>query len=181
MSEKSWVYETKRLRLRPVDSDDAENLMTLNGDPEVMKYLGPEYKTLEETKKVLPLVVERNDRYDGKLGVLAAHEKESGEFIGWYILRPDKEKADDLQNLEIGYRLRKKHWGKGYATEGSLMLFDVAKEQYQAKRVYGIAMKANEKSIKVLSKVGLRWVKDYQEEILEHEDKPCVLYEWLST
>ena len=41
MSEKSWVYETKRLRLRPVDSDDAENLMTLNGDPEVMKYIHP--------------------------------------------------------------------------------------------------------------------------------------------
>ena len=46
-------------------------------------------------------------------------EKVGGRFIGWFHLRP----PDDP---ELGYRLRRDLWGRGYATEGSRALIDHA-------------------------------------------------------
>ena len=59
-------------------------------------------------------------RADG-YGHWAAIEKATGEFIGRFSLCPDE---GDLEKVELGYRLRRSAWGKGYATEGSQALVD---------------------------------------------------------
>ena len=102
----TWYLETKRLKLRSIDRTDARNLYELNADPRVMEFLSPEYDTLEEAEAILPEVVARNERYGNQLGLFAAIEKGSEEFIGTFILRPDRHAPEDTKNLEIGYRLK---------------------------------------------------------------------------
>ena len=44
-------------------------------------------------------------------------ERASGDFLGWVHLRPEAEAPDDER--ELGYRLRRSAWGRGYAVEAS--------------------------------------------------------------
>jgi RimJ/RimL family protein N-acetyltransferase len=120
-----------------------------------MEFLSPEYDTLEEAEAILPKVVARNERYGNQLGLFAAIEKGSGEFIGTFILRPDRDAPDDTKKLEIGYRLKQRCWGKGLATEGSLALVEWALAQFGVHRIYATAMPGNRASIRVMAKIGL--------------------------
>ena len=72
--------------------------------------------------QVIPGLLAAYDRWTGRFGLFAAHEKETGAFIGWFCLRP--ERSGPLDEVELGYRLRRDAWGKGYATEGSSALVD---------------------------------------------------------
>ena len=155
--------ETERIKLRAIDSTDARNLYELNADPRVMEFLLPEYDTLEEAGAILPKVVARNERYGNQLGLFAAIEKGSEEFIGTFILRPDRHAPDDTKNLEIGYRLKQGWWGKGFGTEGSLALVERAIGQFGARRIYATAMPGNRASIRIMEKIGLRFEKAYTE------------------
>ena len=150
---------TSRLALRPIDAGDAENLYALNRDPEVMRYLGPEFKTLEEARAILPKVVKLNERYAYQLGTFAAIDKTSGDFVGWFILRPDWESLDDTKNLEIGYRLLRRFWGMGLGTEGAQALLTKARDELGATRIYAEAMPDNHASVRILEKIGLRFEK----------------------
>jgi len=157
----TWYLETKRLKLRAIDSTDARNLYELNADPRVMEFLLPEYDTLEEAEAILPKVVARNERYGNQLGLFAAIENGSKEFIGSFILRPDRHAPDDTKNLEIGYRLKQHWWGKGLGTEGSLALVERALTRFGARRIYANAMPGNRASIRVMEKIGLAFEKAY--------------------
>lgn len=153
--------ETEKITLRPINSADAQNLCDLNSDPEVMRYLDDE----PDMKSVLPMIVARNERYHNQLGLFAAIEKATGEFIGWFILRPDRETPDDTTNLEIGYRLKRKFWGKGIASEISHKLVKKAVSDFKAIRIYGEAMKENLASIRVLEKIGLIFESEIVEDV----------------
>jgi RimJ/RimL family protein N-acetyltransferase len=151
----TWYLETERLKLRAIDSTDARNLYELNADPRVMKFLSPEYDTLEEAEAILSKVVARNERYGNQLGLFAAIEKGREEFIGTFILRPDSRAPDDTKNLEIGYRLKQRWWSKGFGTEGSLALVERGLAQFGARRIYANAMPGNRASIRIMEKIGL--------------------------
>ena len=169
--------ETERLQLRAIDSTDAENLYELNKDPEVMRYLGKEFNTLEGAREALNAVVARNERYNNQLGLFAAFIRDSGEYIGWFILRPEKEKPDDLQNLEIGYRLKKSAWGNGYGTEGSKALLEKARKDFNVRRVYATAMRDNRASRHIMEKIGLKFVKYFTNPHYQGQPDGDVLYE----
>lgn len=157
----AWYLETQRLRLRPIDRTDAFNLSDLNRDPRVMAYLPPEWESLAEWQVVLPKIVASNERYDNQLGLFAAFEKETEDFIGRFILRPDRQAPDDTANLELGYRLKQRYWGRGIATEGSRALVAYARENFRARRIYATAMVGNRASIRVMEKIGLSFEKTF--------------------
>jgi RimJ/RimL family protein N-acetyltransferase len=125
------VLETERLTLRRFTPGDVENLFELDGDPEVMRYITGGRPTPRELieREELPAFLARSDGY----GFWAAVEKASGEFIGWFHLRPRADGAAD--EPELGYRLRRSAWGKGYATEGSRALVEKAFTDLGAQRV----------------------------------------------
>jgi RimJ/RimL family protein N-acetyltransferase len=68
---------------------------------------------------VLPTFLDYYERFPG-YGFWAAVEKSTGRFVGWFHFRPAERAHPD--EIELGYRLRKSAWGKGYATEGSRAL-----------------------------------------------------------
>lgn len=150
--------ETERLRLRHfTDTDaDAELLVALDSDPEVMRYLGNGRPTPSDVirHEVLPRFARSQ--------VWAAEELSTGHFVGWFALTPRP--GGPADDLELGYRLRRAAWGRGYATEGSRALVRKAFTDLGAERVHAETMSVNARSRRVMEKAGLSFVRVFHEE-----------------
>jgi RimJ/RimL family protein N-acetyltransferase len=157
------VLETERLVLRRVTEADVDALVELDSDPEVMRYItgGPATPREEIENDYLPSWLRYYEEHEA-YGFFAAVEKESGEFIGWFQLRPPRGGPQD--EVELGYRLRRPAWGKGYATEGSRALVERAFVELGARRVYAGTMTVNTPSRRVMEKVGLEFVRTFHQE-----------------
>ena len=156
--------ETERLILRQFTEDDADNLFELDSDPEVVRFTPDAGKPKDYTviqTQILHRFFAYYEQYNG-YGVWAAIEKSSQEFIGWFLFRPavhasyfDAAFANE-SDVEIGYRLRKAAWGKGYATVGSKALIFKGFSELGTQRVVSVALAANVASIRVMEKAGLK-------------------------
>ena len=149
----STYLATDRLALRPFAADEADLLIELDSDPAVMRFLSGGEPTAPELvrERDLPSILAGYERWDGRFGLFAAHEKESGAFVGWFCLRP--ERNGPLDEVELGYRLRQEAWGKGYATEVASALVDKAFSELDVQVVWGATMFLNRASQKVMEKV----------------------------
>ncbi|MGH3646711.1 MAG: GNAT family N-acetyltransferase [Micromonosporaceae bacterium] len=156
------VLETDRLILRRLTLDDLDALCELDSDPEVMRFLDNGEATPRETvERELRALLETYRRHPG-YGRWAAIEKAAGAFLGWFELQPGKGHPDD--EPELGYRLRRAVWGRGYATEGSRALVAKAFTELGARRVFAETMFVNTGSRRVMEKTGLRYVRTFHEE-----------------
>ena len=149
------VLETDRLILRRLTYADVDRLVELDSDPQVTFFITGGVPEFDE-----PMLTEWLDQYDRwpGYGTFAAIERSTGEFLGWFHLRPEDGPEDEP---ELGYRLRRDAWGKGYATEGSLALIDRAFAELGASRVWASAMAVNPASRRVMEKAGLRFVRGF--------------------
>lgn len=157
------VYlETERLILRRFTQDDLGDLVALDADPAVTHFInGCRPVPREESQDDLTAFVLRYERGDG-YGLWAAVERASGEFLGWFHLRPARGGPPD--EPELGYRLRRSAWGHGYGTEGSRALIDKAFRELGARRVVAYTMTINIASRRVMMKAGLRFVRLFHQE-----------------
>jgi RimJ/RimL family protein N-acetyltransferase len=150
--------ETERLVLRQFTNDDVDNLVELDSDPEVMRFINGGRPTPRDEIETdaLPAFLGYHERYGG-YGFWAAVERSTGRFVGWFHFRP----ADGAPpgEVELGYRLRRSAWGKGYATEGSRALIDKGFAEFGVQRVVASTMVVNVASRRVLEKAGLRLVR----------------------
>lgn len=148
------LLETERLRLRPLDRSDAGHLVELDADPEVRRHvhLGAP-PTLAEAEAALPRMLARFGESAVEPAFWAAEDRITGAFLGWFHLRP----METPGALELGYRLRREVWGRGYATEGARALVDRAFRELGAARVEAMALQANAASTRVMEKAGLRF------------------------
>ena len=160
---------TERLRLRPLSVDDVDELVRLDADPEVRRYVDqPDAPSRANVERALPRRLARFGPTDEPV-FWAAELKEGGSFIGWFHLRPV---ADHPAWLDLGYRLRREVWGRGLASEGAAALVRRAFIQLGAERVVAHALEANTPSRRVLEKVGLR----PHEHFLHRGELPAVAY-----
>jgi RimJ/RimL family protein N-acetyltransferase len=151
------ILETPRLAIRQFTEDDVGNLFDLNSDPEVMRYLtGGRPTPREEIRdQVIPFHLAVYERFD-RLGTWAAESTATGEFLGWFHFRPGP--GTDVTNIDLGYRLHRSAWNKGYATEGSRALIRMGFTSLGVRRVFGHTMTVNTASRRVLEKCGLTLV-----------------------
>jgi RimJ/RimL family protein N-acetyltransferase len=154
--------ETDRLVLRQFTAADLDNLVELDSDPDVMRYITGGRPTPREQVRdeVLPAFLAYYERFAG-YGFWAAVEKATGQFLGWFHLRPPEGANPD--EPELGYRLLRSAWGKGYATEGSRALIRKAFTELGARRVYAETMAVNRGSWRVMEKVGMRLVRTFRQ------------------
>ncbi len=159
------MLETQRLRLRHLNQDDTDNLFKLDSDPEVMRFISggitTPYAVIQE--EILPRILSYYQKYEN-VGFWAVIEKASNEFIGWFIFRPALEYqfAEALNlaqpdDVEIGWRLARSHWGKGYATEGAKLLVNKGLNEWEIKKIVAWALAENKVSIRVMEKIGLQF------------------------
>ena len=159
MTVSNFYLETERMVLRRLTQDDAENLFELDSDPEVMQYLtgGVPNTRAVILEKTMPRFLGCYEHYD-HLGYWAAIEKTSGAFMGWFHFRPYRENPEET---ELGYRLKKTHWGQGFATEGSEALINKGFRELGVTKVVATTMSVNVRSRRVMEKVGLRFEMEF--------------------
>jgi RimJ/RimL family protein N-acetyltransferase len=155
--------ETARLLLRRFTEDDVENLFELDSDPEVMRFLTGGRPTPRDVieNETLPRFLHYYEPFTG-FGFWAAIEKSTGAFLGWFHFRPPEDSPPG--DVELGYRLRKSAWGKGFATEGSLALIRKGFTELDVRRVVAGTMAVNLASRRVMEKAGLSLVRTYHQE-----------------
>jgi RimJ/RimL family protein N-acetyltransferase len=157
MDDMTVELETDRLTLRRFTEDDADLIVDLDADLDVRLYVQLYPTTREEAAaEILPAWLRYYERYPG-YGFWAAIERATGHFIGWFHLRPGLSDPRD-DEPELGYRLRRQAWGKGYATEGSRALIERAFTELGARRVWAETMAVNTASRRVMEKAGLRFI-----------------------
>jgi RimJ/RimL family protein N-acetyltransferase len=155
--------ETQRLLLRRFTNGDIDNLVNLDADPDVMRFISggkptPRAVIEEET---LPAFLGYYSRFAG-YGFWAVVEKSTGQFLGWFHFRPPH--GGPLDEAELGYRLHKRAWGKGYATEGAVALMRKGFTEHDVKRVVAFTMVVHTASRRVMEKAGLRLVRTFHQE-----------------
>ncbi|MBW4717211.1 GNAT family N-acetyltransferase [Saccharothrix obliqua] len=150
--------ETERLLLRRFTADDVDDLVRLDSDPEVMRFLtGEPTPRAEIADVVLPAVLRDYDR--GPAGRWAAVERDGGRFVGWLALQPPADGS--TAEVELGYRLIAPAWGRGYATEGARALIHKGFTDLGVQRVWAQTMAVNTASRRVMEKAGLRYQRTF--------------------
>ncbi|MGW7054077.1 GNAT family N-acetyltransferase [Streptomyces sp. NPDC054887] len=168
---------------------DVDRLVALDSDPEVMRYLngGRPTSRAAVVERVLPRLM-HDYACTGTRGFWAAEEKATAPapgtgagtaagkgspvdnprtFLGWFEFRPLSEDSGEV--VELGYRLGRAAWGRGYATEGARALIDKGFTDLGVQRVTANTMYVNSRSRRVMEKAGLtfvrRWYGDWPDSI----------------
>lgn len=161
--------ETNRLILRNLTQDDVDDLVRLDSDPEVMRFINGGIATTRKAiaNEFLPYATGYYHKAKN-LGFWAIIERKSQEFIGWIFLRPEIDfKLLQQLNLaepgavELGYRLRQQSWNQGYTTEVAQALIDKSLTQSNFNKIVAWALTENKASTRVMAKVGLKLQQAY--------------------
>lgn len=144
---------TTRLLIRQVTPADREDLVALEANPEVMRYLNGGRPVPEEGMMHSDFLTPRGTEAE----VLTAHESATGRFVGWFCIFDDGFQ-EGLHTAELGYRLSRWAWGHGFATEGAKALIAAAFEHLGFDCVRAQTMTVNLGSRRVLEKAGFHLV-----------------------
>jgi ribosomal-protein-alanine N-acetyltransferase len=156
--------ETERLIIRELLTSDDIAMFELDSDPEVHEFLGKSpVKTIEEVREVIAFI--REQYIHNGIGRWAMVEKASGDFIGWTGLKLVRDTVNNHTNFyDLGYRLIKRYWGKGYATEAAIACRDYGFNMLLQDKLYAITDVNNLNSRKVLEKVGFKCLETFDYE-----------------
>jgi RimJ/RimL family protein N-acetyltransferase len=143
--------ETERLILRNWIDEDHAPFAALNADPDVMEFF-PSTLTKDQSNSMV-------DRVRGLIdekgyGFWACEEKLSGQFIGFVGLNNPEYELPFNPCLEIGWRLAKPYWGKGYASEAAKTALQYAFQTLDAAEVVSFTAVINERSSAVMKRLG---------------------------
>ncbi|MFB9076970.1 GNAT family N-acetyltransferase [Flavobacterium procerum] len=159
--------ETERLLLRELEFSDADGMFELDSNPNVHLFLGNNpVKNIQESVDMIENI--QKQYVDFGTGRWAVVLKETNEFIGWSGIKYITYEINNHKEFyELGYRFIEKHWGKGYALEAGKAFVEHAFNELKAKTLYAYADAGNEKSRKILEKLGFRFVNsfEYDEEL----------------
>lgn len=144
------ILETERLILRAWTLDDAPRLFEICGDAEVMKFLGTgkPYESIEQAEEFLRWAT--------------AYQKENG-FCRWAVtLKENREiigscgfaRPHGTEEIELGYLLARKFWGKGFGTEAAAACLSYGFEKLEFREIIALTDLENVASHRVLEKIG---------------------------
>lgn len=146
--------ETERLILREIEYIDAADLFEMDSDPDVHLYIeNKPVKSMDEITKIIAMLKMQYQQ----IGIArwAVVDKATNECVGWSGLRYFNNTVNNHQNFyELGYRFKKKHWGKGFATESSTAILDYGFKHLDTDTIFAITDPKNANSKKVLTKLG---------------------------
>jgi RimJ/RimL family protein N-acetyltransferase len=143
---------TERLLLRPWRAADRAPFAALNADPEVMRHFPA------------PLTREQSDAFADRIEASFAHQgwglwavevRDGGEFIGFTGLARPSFDAHFTPAIEIGWRLARGAWGRGYATEAARAAAAFGFETLAAEELVSFTAVANTRSRAVMERLGM--------------------------
>ncbi|KAA8651140.1 hypothetical protein EYZ11_009420 [Aspergillus tanneri] len=165
------ILSTDRLELVAVTDEHLPFEIEMDTNPEVMRYIIGRPRTEDEVikshEKRLSLVTESPGR-GFWVGLL------DNTPIGLWMLLPSQG-LEQSREAELGYRLLPQFWHQGFASEGARALLNHCFAGLGLDRVYGKAMVAHTATRAILIKMGMKYIRDYSEEI-EGSDQEVVEY-----
>ena len=145
------VLETDRLTLRRITTDDAPVILALVNDPAWLENIGDRgVRTLDDARAYIekgPVAMYQRCGF----GLYLAVRKADGAAIGMAGLI----KRDTLDDVDVGFAFFPEYRGHGYAYEAAAAVVAYGKRELGLERIVAITSPTNARSIKVLEKVGL--------------------------
>ena len=144
--------KTKRLLLRQWREEDKSIFASINSDPEVMEYYPKVLNTTESNEmahKLETLISQKG------WGFWAVEKIKNKQFIGFVGLHEPTYDLPVTPCVEIGWRIGKKHWGHGYATEAATAALDFAFNSLDLEQVYSFTSVTNKRSWSVMKRLGM--------------------------
>lgn len=162
------MLHTTRLTFRPYCDDDFLFLQSLLQDPEVVRFIGDGSVIKDEraSNAFLQWIYDTY-KYGNGLGLQVLVNKQN-ERVGHAGLVPQT--VEGKSEIEIGYWIAKKHWGKGYATEAAQALFSFARKNIEVDRVISLIQRENTSSRNVAKKLMMK----VEKEIILKDKQVCV-------
>lgn len=171
-----YLFTSERLGFRNWVPADLTSLQAINSDSEVMEFFPSKY-TLEQTESFIQRMVESIDVKG--YGYFAVDELSSGNFIGFIGILDQDYNVPFLPATDIGWRLSKSCWGKGYATEGALACLKHAFTEIGLTYIVSVAPVVNANSINVMRKIGMSEHTTFWHPFISKTSKlnPCVCFQ----
>ncbi len=170
------IISTERLCLRRWIDSDSDPFIKMNSDPEVMEYF-PELLTEAETLAIINRI---NLAFDmNGFGLWAVENKITKDFLGFTGFMIPQFESFFTPCVEIGWRFKKESWGQGFATEAARACLDYGFNELGFTKIVSFTSTLNQKSEKVMQRIGMRYVSDFDHPKIEKENRLCrhVLYE----
>jgi RimJ/RimL family protein N-acetyltransferase len=166
---------TDRLLMRRWLESDREPFAALNADPGTMRFF-PETLDRAASDALVDHIESRFDRLG--YGLWALEVAETGEFIGFTGLNPMPDGVPGAGGVEVGWRLAKRAWHKGYATEAARAALDVAFDGVSLDEIWSMTAVLNEPSVAVMRRLGLTEVARFDHPMVPegHPLRPHVTY-----
>jgi ribosomal-protein-alanine N-acetyltransferase len=144
------TLQTDRLRLRPFEDGDADDLFALMSDAHVLRYWDSSPWT--DPARAQAFIERCRTMRDDESGIRPAVELAgNGRFIGWVTFT---DWDPDFRSAELGYVFSQAAWGQGYATEAARAVLSWAYDALPLNRVQSQADTRNPASARVLEKLG---------------------------
>jgi RimJ/RimL family protein N-acetyltransferase len=157
MSKGEIESETGRLELRRFSAGDAPGFFSLNKDPEVIRYTGD--VSFADENEARDFILGYNHYSEYGYGRWSVFIKETDEYVGFCGLKYSPEKDE----VDLGFRVLRAHWGKGFATEAGRESLRLGFERYGLKKIVGRAMSSNLASHRVLEKLNMVETSQFEE------------------
>jgi RimJ/RimL family protein N-acetyltransferase len=169
------ILSTPRLLLRRWADSDVEPFVHMNRDPEVMRHF-PRLYTAEESAAMVARAEACFDQHG--YGLFALELKATGEFIGYTGFAKPGFESWFTPCTEIGWRLKKEAWGKGYATEAASACLDYGFQQLGMEKVFSWTALSNTPSERVMQRIGMTRLGEFDHPRIEagHPLRRHVLY-----
>ena len=153
--------ETKRLIIRDIEEFDVQGIYDLDSDPEVHEFLGKRpINTMEQAADEIEFI--RKQYITNGIGRWAIIDKKTADFVGWTGLKYEQKLRSDFSYYDLGYRLRKKYWGKGIATETAIESLKYGFMSMNLNEICAAATVNHIASNRILTKIGLSFVETFE-------------------
>lgn len=153
--------ETARFLLREFVEADAHGLYELDSDPEVHKYLGNRPVTSLDACFDIVQHIRRQYRENG-IGRWAIEDKATNAFVGWAGLKYETSIRADAPYYDLGYRIIRRYWKQGIATETALASLHYGFHQLNLPAIFAAAHLDNKASNKILANLGFARLETFE-------------------
>lgn len=163
--------ETERLVLRSWETEDLPLFIAMNKDERVMRFFPA---TLSDAETVAFYNRIQDEFSRNGWGLYAVEIKSAGKFIGYVGLHEIGFEANFTPGVEIGWRLAADYHNQGYATEAAKSVLKLVRKS-GIERLYSFTAKINFPSERVMQKIGMAKVKEFDHPKLS-VDSPLLMH-----
>lgn len=147
---------TERIDLTPMTLEHLPLLVELDADAEVLRHILGRARTTQEVHEYWGPICQDAEADAVGLGWWVGWRRDDRDFLGWWDLSPERPVPARPVRAEAGWRLRRRHWRRGFATEGARALLAHGFSTVGLEVVWAETMAVNRASRSVTTKLGMR-------------------------